>query len=116
MILLGRIAGVSGIVFSGISSPGTNFWALAFMAGLGLGAYAFQFVSGSDIPAFDVSLPMIISGGFIVGVGTKLGSGCTSGHGICGIGRLSVRSIIATCVFMLTGFITVYLRLHGGLV
>jgi hypothetical protein len=56
----------------------------------------------------------MLAGGFIVGVGTKLGSGCTSGHGICGIGRLSVRSIIATCTFLLLGFITVYLRLHGS--
>jgi uncharacterized membrane protein YedE/YeeE len=115
MILLGRIAGISGIVFSGIRSPLENAWALVFMAGLVLGAFVYHFLSGTSVPDFDVSMPLIISGGLIVGIGTKIGSGCTSGHGICGIGRLSVRSIVATCTFIVFGFITVYIRLHGGL-
>ncbi len=115
MVLLGRIAGISGIVFSAVQSPLDNAWGLVFMAGLIGGAFGYHAVSGMAIPAFDVSLPLLLAGGFIVGLGTRLGSGCTSGHGICGIGRLSMRSIIATCTFMLFGFITVYLRLHGGL-
>ena len=114
MVTLGRIGGVSGIVFSAAKNPVENFWAIIFIAGLILGAFLFHFTSGHTIPAFKVPMPLMLAGGFIVGVGTKLGSGCTSGHGICGIGRLSVRSIIATCTFMLLGFITVYLRLHGG--
>jgi uncharacterized membrane protein YedE/YeeE len=114
MVTLGRIGGISGIVFSAAKNPVVDFWAILFIAGLILGTFLFHFTSGHPIPAFKVPLPLILAGGFIVGVGTKLGSGCTSGHGICGIGRLSVRSIIATCTFMLLGFITVYLRLHGG--
>ena len=114
MVTLGRIGGVSGIVFSAAKNPVENFWAILFIAGLILGAFLFHFTSGQPIPAFKVPMPLMLAGGFIVGVGTKLGLGCTSGHGICGIGRLSVRSFIATCTFMLLGFITVYLRLHGG--
>tara|TARA_B110000495_G_C22491809_1_gene302764 strand:- start:38 stop:454 length:417 start_codon:yes stop_codon:yes gene_type:complete len=114
MVTLGRIGGISGIVFSAAKNPVVDFWAILFIAGLILGTFLFHFTSGHPIPAFKVPLPLILAGGFIVGVGTKLGSGCTSGHGICGIGRLSVRSIIATCTFMLLGFITVYLRLHAG--
>ena len=114
MVTLGRIGGISGIVFSAAKNPVGDFWAILFIAGLILGTFLFHLTSGHPIPAFKEPLPLILAGGFIVGVGTKLGSGCTSGHGICGIGRLSVRSIIATCTFMLLGFITVYLRLHGG--
>jgi uncharacterized membrane protein YedE/YeeE len=114
MVTLGRIGGISGIVFSAAKNPVENFWSILFVAGLILGAFLFHFTSGRPIPVFEVPMPLMLAGGFIVGVGTKLGSGCTSGHGICGIGRLSVRSIIATCTFMLLGFITVYLRLHGG--
>lgn len=113
MVMLGKIAGVSGIVFAAAKTPVENFWSIFFIAGLVLGAFLFHFGLGHPIPAFEVSMPLMLSGGFIVGVGTKLGSGCTSGHGICGIGRLSARSIIATCTFILLGFITVYIRLHG---
>jgi hypothetical protein len=114
MVTLGRIGGISGIVFSAAKNPVVDFWSILFVAGLILGTFLFHFTSGHPIPTFKVPMPLILAGGFIVGVGTKLGSGCTSGHGICGIGRLSLRSIIATCTFMLLGFITVYLRLHGG--
>ena len=115
MIANGRIAGISGITFNALSSPRGNRWAVAFVLGLALGAFLFHFITGNAIPEFNVSLPMIIAGGFIVGVGTKIGSGCTSGHGICGLGRLSMRSMIATVTFMSLGFITVFIRLHGGL-
>lgn len=115
MILLGRIAGVSGIVFNGVKSPVGSLWALFFVAGLIMGGFLFHFVSGRPFPAFDVPMPLLLTAAFIVGVGTRIGSGCTSGHGICGIGRLSVRSLVATPTFMLFAFVTVYLRLHGGL-
>ena len=80
-----------------------------------LGAFLYHLVSGAKVPDFNVPLPLLLAGGFIVGLGTKMGSGCTSGHGICGIGRFSMRSIIATVTFMTFGFITVFVRLHGGL-
>lgn len=113
MILNGRIAGISGITFTAVSSPAKNIWAIVFVIGLMLGAFAYHQLTSATIPDFDISLPYLLGGGFIVGMGTKLGSGCTSGHGICGIGRLSVRSLIATCTFMVFGMIGVYVRLHG---
>ena len=113
MTFLGRIAGISGIAFNALSSPLKNSWAVVFLLGLGAGAFIFHLISGRAIPALDVPLPLLLTGGFLVGFGTKLGSGCTSGHGICGIGRLSTRSILASCTFMVCGFVTVYLRLHG---
>ena len=115
MIFTGRIAGISGIVFNAIKSPLTNYWAIMFLIGLTLGAFMFHFFTGVAIPVLDAPLPLLLVGGFVVGLGTKVGSGCTSGHGICGIGRLSTRSIIATCTFMLFGFLTVFVRLHGAI-
>ncbi len=68
---------------------------------------------GAHVPTeYTISTPLLIIAGLLVGIGTRLGNGCTSGHGICGIGRLSVRSIVATCVFMLVAGITVFIRLH----
>lgn len=110
MTLLGRIAGISGITFAGFSSPRTNPWALAFVIGLPIGGWLWHTTSGLPIPAYDAPLLWTLVAGFTVGVGTKLGSGCTSGHGICGIGRLSTRSIIATVTFMTVGILTVTLR------
>ncbi len=115
MISMGRIAGISGIFFNTLKSPITNAWGFAFIAGLVIGAFVCHQLLGVTVPSFSSPLMLTLAGGFIVGLGTKLGSGCTSGHGICGIGRLSIRSIIATCTFMFFGFLTVYLRLHGGL-
>ena len=114
MLSLGKIAGISGISYTAITKPVEEFWSLFFITGLVLGASLFHFFSGYPVPMFDAPMPLILAAGFIVGVGTKMGSGCTSGHGICGIGRLSIRSIIATATFMLFGFVTVYIRLHGS--
>ena len=114
MVLLGRIAGITGIIMQGMRAPATNQWALAFVAGLPAGAVLFHSLTDTPMPPFDAPLPMIIAGGFTVGFGARLGSGCTSGHGICGLGRFSVRSIIAVCTFMLFAFLTVFMRLHGG--
>ncbi len=111
MILTGRIAGISGITFNAIISPLKNFWAVAFVIGLPVGAGIYQLLM-NQIPSFSVPLPLLLAGGFIVGLGTKIGSGCTSGHGICGIGRLSARSIVATCIFITAGVVTVFIRLH----
>lgn len=112
MISVGRIAGISGILFSSIKAPSGNLWAILFVLGLVLGAALFHAISGAPTPAFSAPIDLIIAAGLLVGFGVKFGSGCTSGHGICGIGRLSVRSIIATATFMTFGFITVFVRLH----
>jgi len=114
MITLGRIAGISGIVFTAIRSPLDEYWAVFFVLGLAIGAYIFHSLSGFAIPLFDPSTELLVVGGLLVGLGTKLGSGCTSGHGICGLGRLSVRSFVATLTFMVFGILTVTIRLHGG--
>lgn len=112
MASLGRIAGISGILFSSLKSPTSNFWGILFLVGLVLGALAHQLSTGDPTPRVDVSLTQLVLGGLIVGFGVKLGSGCTSGHGVCGIGRLSIRSIVATLTFMTFGFITVFVRMH----
>jgi uncharacterized protein len=101
LLLNGRIAGVSGIV-SGLVTPkaGDTGWRAAFVIGLPLGALAYILVAGGPAPV-DVlaSPPAILVGGLLVGFGTRLGSGCTSGHGLCGLALLSWRSVVATAVF-----------------
>lgn len=106
----GRIAGISGI-FSGMvfGSAGDKLWRLLFIAGLVAAPMLFQFFSTEPIPfTLSSSWPMIVIGGLLVGFGTRLGSGCTSGHGVCGLSRLSRRSMVAVCLFMLSGMVTVY--------
>ncbi|MGN6279442.1 MAG: YeeE/YedE family protein [Sphingomonas sp.] len=109
---LGRIAGVSGLAAraTGLSSGGAP-WpiATAFVVGLPIGAALVAGVAGPIDTRFAPSLAVILVGGLIVGSGTRLGSGCTSGHGVCGISRLSPRSLAATAAFMLAGFATVAL-------
>lgn len=115
MALNGRIAGISGIA-GGLIGPGTSDrgWRAAFMAGLVAAPLVYTLLSGSA-PAveFPVGTGLIIAGGIAVGLGTQLGSGCTSGHGVCGMSRLSPRSIAATAIFMTTGIITVFLVRHA---
>ncbi|WP_245929089.1 YeeE/YedE family protein [Agarilytica rhodophyticola] len=106
---LGRISGVSGIFWAAISRPQDGLWRLAFLLGLPLGAGLFHWLSQMPPPAANASYIAALVGGFIVGIGVQLGSGCTSGHGVCGIARLSPRSIIATIIFMLAGIISVTL-------
>jgi hypothetical protein len=116
--LNGRIAGVSGIL-GGLVSAGRDdlAWRAVFLGGLILGALGFRVASGGAVPvAIATPTPVLVVAGLIVGYGTRLGSGCTSGHGVCGMARLSSRSIFATLTFMLTGFITVFVARHvlGG--
>jgi uncharacterized membrane protein YedE/YeeE len=120
LMLSGRIAGVCGIAFgvlTELTSGAPRFWEISwrvlFIVGLVGGAALYHFISGAPMPKVDnVSIGVLISGGFIVGLGTKIGSGCTSGHGVCGLGRLSLRSFVATCTFMLFGVISVYIFRH----
>jgi len=106
----GRLEGVSGIVNATLVSKQNRTDNFLFIVGLVLGPVFYAFFSKNNIPfSITSSLPIIIIAGFLVGIGTKVGKGCTSGHGICGISLLSPRSIIATITFMITAIITVKL-------
>jgi uncharacterized membrane protein YedE/YeeE len=114
LLFNGRIGGVSGIMNGAFLAPkGDRIWRLTFLAGLVLGAFIFHLLA----PNFTVlrqGYPLLLLGlgGFLIGFGTRMGGGCTSGHGICGIANLSIRSLIATLTFMATGMITVYTIRH----
>jgi len=106
----GRLAGVSGIVNDTLISKQNRTDNFLFIIGLVLGPIFYAFFTKNNIPfLITSSLPIIIIAGFLVGIGTKVGKGCTSGHGICGISFLSLRSIVATIIFMITAIITVKL-------
>ena len=106
----GRLAGISGIVNDTLVSKQNRTDNFLFVVGLVLGPIFYTFLTKINIPfLITSSLPIIISAGLLVGIGTKIGRGCTSGHGICGISRLSLRSITATIIFMITAIITVKL-------
>jgi uncharacterized membrane protein YedE/YeeE len=114
LLLNGRIAGVSGVVGDLLRPTGDGpGWRIAFLVGLIAGPLLFQLMAGDMPPiTIEANFPLLIVAGLMVGFGTNLGSGCTSGHGVCGIARLSPRSITATVVFMLAGMITVYIVRH----
>ena len=106
----GRLAGISGIVNATLVSKQNRTDNFLFIVGLVLGPIFYVFFTKIDIPfLITSSLPIIITASFLVGIGTKIGRGCTSGHGICGISLLSPRSIVATIIFMITAIITVKL-------
>ena len=108
-ITTGRLAGISGIVSSTLEKNENKFSNLLFIIGLVLGPLVFIFFSKNDVVfKMTSSIPLIIVGGLLVGAGTKIGRGCTSGHGICGISRFSMRSILATIIFMIFAMITVF--------
>lgn len=115
----GRIAGVSGLAAraAGLAPAprGERLPALAFVLGLPIGALAVALLSGGIAAHYPASPAIVLIGGFLVGLGTRIGSGCTSGHGVCGLSRLSYRSIAATATFMAAGFATVALMRALGL-
>jgi hypothetical protein len=115
MLLLGRVMGATGVV-SGLMSPASRpdfVWRAALLAGMVTGPGLLWLLSG-DMPAIEVpvSTGALIVGGLIVGIGVTFGSGCTSGHGVCGMARLSPRSIAATLTFMVVTLITVFVIRH----
>jgi uncharacterized membrane protein YedE/YeeE len=116
MLTIGRIAGVCGIALNALmpSDAAGRSWRWAFLAGLPLGALLVTAIGWMDWSSvhFAASTPMTIIAGFIVGVGSTLGSGCTSGHGICGLAWFSMRSLVATVTFMATGVATVFVIRH----
>jgi len=117
VLLSGRILGISGIL-GGLLAPRTGDmgWRLAFLLGMGAAPLVFAALMPPEllpVVRIDASEPVIALAGVLVGLGTRYGSGCTSGHGVCGLSRLSPRSLIATLSFMAAGFATVYLLRHA---
>lgn len=114
----GRIAGLSGIV-GGLLQPnsGDVAWRATFIIGLLCGAVLIRLFHPEAMQIrIDVSLPAVVLGGLLVGIGTRIGNGCTSGHGVCGVGRLAPRSMVASAVFLIFAMATTYLIRHviGG--
>ncbi len=112
-VALGRIAGISGILNTAIEQRADRGWRIAFLLGL-IGGAGLWFAFGVAVaaPPSGVPMPWLIGAGVLVGFGTRLGNGCTSGHGICGLARLSKRSLVAVVTFMGAGFVTVFLLRH----
>jgi uncharacterized membrane protein YedE/YeeE len=114
LLLSGKIVGISGVfgrIFRAV--PGDTAWRVAFVVGLVAGgAVIFQVSPTAAIYRPAATMPQIALAGLLVGLGTRIGGGCTSGHGVCGISRGSVRGIVGTLVFMAVGFATVYLTNH----
>lgn len=110
----GRIAGISGIAAGLFTGKGEDFsWRIAFVLGLVSGPFVYAIFAGK-LPdsQLDAGFGLVIIGGLLVGFGTRLGSGCTSGHGICGLSRLSIRSLAAVAIFMLAGILVVTASRH----
>lgn len=113
VLLNGRIAGVSGIL-GGLLGPsrGDIAWRVSFIAGLVAAPAVYQLVGELPTPTIEAGYPLLVLAGLLVGAGTRYGSGCTSGHGVCGVSRFSPRSLAATLCFMGAGFATVFVARH----
>jgi uncharacterized membrane protein YedE/YeeE len=113
ILLNGRIAGINGIL-GGLLHPGTNdvAWRFTFLAGLVVSPLVYGLLATLPLVEVEAEPWLLILAGLLVGFGTRLGSGCTSGHGVCGIARVSRRSIAATLVFIVSGMLTVYVMRH----
>ena len=114
VLVNGRILGISGIV-GGLLRPraGDMGWRLAFVLGMLVAPGLYWLVVGPTQPRIDATWGMVVIAGLLVGVGTRYGSGCTSGHGVCGLSRMSPRSLVATLAFMGAGFVIVFLIRHA---
>jgi uncharacterized protein len=113
--LNGRVAGVSGILNGVIfSRAGDTAWRVSFLVGLiAAGGLYMVVVPGASLPRTDYSRVGLIVAGLLVGFGTRMGNGCTSGHGVCGLGRLSLRSLVAVITFMATAIVTTFIVRHA---
>lgn len=113
ILLNGRIAGISGIL-GGLLAPvkGDIIWRLAFLGGMVFAPVLWRIAAVLPTLEIAASYPMLVIAGLLVGISTRYGSGCTSGHGVCGISRLSPRSLAATAAFMTSGFLTVFVIRH----
>lgn len=115
LLVTGRIAGISGILGRTLipeSGSGPIGWRILFLLGLPLGAGLVGAVQGGLVADIDASTTTLVVAGLLVGVGTQLGNGCTSGHGVCGVSRGSRRSLVATCTFMITAAAVVFVVRH----
>ena len=113
VLLHGRIAGISGILGGLLRpSPGDTAWRALFLLGLVLAPFVWSALRPLPALHIEAGKGMLIAAGLLVGIGTRYGAGCTSGHGVCGMARLSPRSIAATCTFVAVGFVTVWLVRH----
>ena len=114
ILVNGRILGISGIL-GGLLRPvkGDAGWRIAFIAGMLAAPLLWLAFAGPASPRIDAGWGTVIVAGLLVGVGTRFGAGCTSGHGVCGLSRLSPRSLVATLAFMGAGFVTVFLARHA---
>ncbi|HGY9593324.1 TPA: YeeE/YedE family protein [Vibrio campbellii] len=109
MLFNGKTAGISGIL-NGAVENADRVWRIAFLIAMALGGVFAVYVLGGHVPTeYSGNLVLVVVAGLFVGVGTRIGNGCTSGHGICGMGRFSARSVVATCTFMATAMLTVLL-------
>ena len=113
LLLNGRIAGISGIL-GGLLKPikGDVAWRVAFVAGLVGAPLVYTLVAAAPPLQIDAGYGALMAAGLLVGIGTRYGAGCTSGHGVCGLSRLSLRSLVATVAFMGAGFVTVFVVRH----
>jgi uncharacterized membrane protein YedE/YeeE len=115
LLLNGRVAGISGILGGLVRpEPGEGPWRWLFVLGLVGGGLVVRALQPSAIEATEASLPILVASGLLVGLGTRLANGCTSGHGVCGNSRLSPRSLVATGTFMAVGAAVVFLVRHGA--
>lgn len=113
ILVNGRILGISGILGGLIRPrPGDSAWRIAFLLGMFAAPLLYAALAGPSVARIDASWGMVVAAGLLVGWGTRYGSGCTSGHGVCGLSRMSPRSLVATLAFMGTGFATVYVVRH----
>ncbi|MBC3860545.1 YeeE/YedE family protein [Undibacterium jejuense] len=113
ILLNGKVAGISGIL-AGVLKPfnRNGYWRISFLLGLLIAPIVYSCFAPLPILQIDASVGRLLIAGFLVGIGTRYGAGCTSGHGVCGLSRLSLRSLVATTTFMAAGFVTVFVIRH----
>jgi len=110
----GRIAGISGIFTGAMQFKRQEFWRWSFILGMLIGAALYEYgIAFQPTPRLPLDPGSMTLGGILVGIGTRLGNGCTSGHGVCGLGRLSLRSLVAVLTFLSTAMVTVFIIRHG---